>query len=219
MDITSFILKEFPPLTLESKVSDVKSFFSSNEYSHFPIVKNNLLIGLISRTDILSIDEDDKEIGYFQYLFSLFLTEEINNVLDLIKVFASNEANLIPVVNSSKKYIGYFDLIDILHIYNETPFLNEEGVVLRLEKEITDFSFSQVCQIIESNSGKVLGIFISEKNATTVKIIIKFTSQDVNEIIQAFRRYEYTILSNHEEDYYLEDLKERSEYLQKYLNI
>lgn len=219
MDIASYILKEFPPLTLDSKVSEVKTFFTSNEYSHFPIVQNNILMGLISRTDIQSIDEDDKEIGYFQYLFGLFLTEDTNNVLDLIKIFASNETNLIPVVDSKKRYNGYFDLIDILHVYNETPFLNEEGIVLRLEKEINDFSFSQICQIIESNGGKVLGVFISENNTNTVKIILKFTSQDVNEIIQAFRRYEYNILSNHEEDYYLEDLKERSDYLQKYLNI
>jgi len=40
-----------------------------------------------------------------------------------------------------------------------------------------------------------------------------------NKIIQTFRRYNYTVLSKHVEDAYLEDLKDRSNYLQKYLNI
>ena len=93
------------------------------------------------------------------------------------------------------------------------------SIVLLLEKELQDFSFSQVCQIVESNNGKILGLFISETTGVIVKITIKFNSQDVNEIIQAFRRYNYNILSKHKEDFFLEDLKERSDYLQKYLNI
>jgi hypothetical protein len=88
-----------------------------------------------------------------------------------------------------------------------------------LEKEIQDFSFSQVCQIVETNNGKVLGLFISEISGAIVKITLKFNAREINEIIQTFRRYNYNVLSKHKEDFYLEDLKERSDYLQKYLNI
>lgn len=219
METTPYILNEFEAFSLETPIKEIKTFFNENTYSHFPIIKNNHLIGLISETDIEGIDEDDKEIGYFQYLFNLFFTEELNNVLEIIPIFASNETNIIPVVDNKNNYLGYFDLIDILHLYNETPFLNNEGTVVTLEKEVRDFSFSEICQIIESNGGKIQGLFISESNATTVKITAKFSSQDVNEILQSFRRYEYAVISNHEEDFYLEDLKERSKYLQKYLNI
>jgi len=48
---------------------------------------------------------------------------------------------------------------------------------------------------------------------------LKFDAPDINKIFQAFRRYNYKVLSDHQEDFYLEDLKERSIYLQKYLNI
>ena len=40
-----------------------------------------------------------------------------------------------------------------------------------------------------------------------------------NNIIQTFRRYNYEIISEHQEDNYINNLKERSEYLDKYLNI
>tara|TARA_R110001583_G_scaffold53483_1_gene164945 strand:+ start:2614 stop:3276 length:663 start_codon:yes stop_codon:yes gene_type:complete len=220
MEITPFILKEFKPFTLENKVGEVKSFFNETTFSHFPIVKNNILVGLISEADIEGIiDSDEKEIGYFQYLFNLFFTDKTTNLLELLKVFAANQANIIPVLGTKKNYLGYFELVDILHLYNNTPFLKSEGTVLLLEKEISNFSFSQLCQIVESNNGKILGVYISETTASTVKLTLKFSAQDVNEIIQSFRRYEYTIISDHEEDFYLEDLKERSEYLQKYLNI
>ena len=43
--------------------------------------------------------------------------------------------------------------------------------------------------------------------------------EDINEIMQTFRRYDYKIISSHENDLYLKDLKYRSEYLQKYLEM
>ncbi|HDZ13953.1 MAG TPA: acetoin utilization protein acuB, partial [Pricia sp.] len=38
-------------------------------------------------------------------------------------------------------------------------------------------------------------------------------------IIQTFRRYNYNILFGNHDDQFLEDLKERSNYLEKYLNV
>lgn len=219
METTPYILKEFKAFTTHTKIADVKSLFSETTYSHFPIVEEGHLLGLIAEIDIRSIFEDDKKLSDFQYLFQFFSTEEENNLLEILKIFAANETNLIPVTNDQKEYLGYCDLIDILHVYNNTPFLKNEGTVLGIEKNISEYSFSEICQIIESNDGKMLGIFISESDAATVKITLKFYSLEVNKIIQSFRRYNYKVLSKHKEDFYLEDLKERSSYLQKYLNI
>ena len=219
METTPYILTEFKAFTLQTKIADVKSLFNETTYSHFPIVKNNQLIGLVSETDVQGIGENQQELGEFKHLFSLFFIEENINLLEILKVFALYETNLIPVVNNQNEYLGYYDLIDILHVYKDTPFLNNEGSIILLEKEIIDYSFSEICQIVESNNGKILGVFISESNSTTVKITLKFSSQDVNEIIQSFRRYNYKVLSNHKEDFYLEELKDRTNYLQKYLNI
>lgn len=219
METSPYILNEYKAFTLETKVSEAKLFFNETLFCHFPIVKNNQLIGLISENDIQGIDQEDKSLNDFKYLFNLFFIQQSINLLEIIKVFASNETNIIPVLNNRNKYIGYYDLIEILHVFNATPFLNNEGIVLLLEKEIRDYSFSEICQIVESNNGKILGIFITESNSTTVKITLKFSAQDVNEILQSFRRYNYNVLSNHKEDFYLEDLKDRNNYLQKYLNI
>jgi len=219
METTPYILKEFSPFSLETTISETKLFFNETSFSHFPVVSKNLLIGLISKTDVESIDENEKEIGYFQYLYNFFNSEEDNNILELLAIFAANETNIIPLINTKKEYIGYYDLIDILHLLNETPFLKNEGISLHLEKETSAFSFSEICQIVESSKGKIHGLFISESTASMVNITLKFSAKNVNEILQSFRRYNYQINSKHKEDFYLEDLKERSNYLQKYLNI
>jgi len=219
MKNTPYILTEFKEFTLQTKIAEVKAFFKDTTYSHFPIVNHKKLVGLISETDIQGIDKNEDILENYQYLFKLFFTEKHSNFLEILDVFALNETNLVPVASKDQHYLGYYDLIDILHIYNKSPFLNNEGVIILLEKEIRDYSFSEICQIVESNNGKILGIFISKVSPTSVTITLKFSSTEVNEIIQSFRRFNYHVLSKHKEDFYLEELKDRTDYLQKYLNI
>ena len=88
-----------------------------------------------------------------------------------------------------------------------------------VEKGIHDYSFSEISQIVESNDGKLLGAFISKMDSDLVRITIKVGNASINEVIQTFRRYSYNIISGHQEDSYIESLKDRSQYLDKYLNM
>jgi predicted transcriptional regulator len=63
METITYLLKEFEAFTLETTVAEVKLFFKETSFNHFPLVKNQQLIGLISETDIESVDENEKEIG------------------------------------------------------------------------------------------------------------------------------------------------------------
>ena len=124
-----------------------------------------------------------------------------------------------PVLGENNRYLGYYELGDIMSIFNNTPFLNEPGGIIVVEKGLIDYSFSEVCQIVESNGNRIFGIFISKMKEDTVEITLKVGLSGISSIVQTFRRYNYTIVSHHEEDKFLEDLKERSKYLDKYLNI
>ena len=77
----------------------------------------------------------------------------------------------------------------------------------------------QITQIVESNNGRLLGCFISNSSLSSVQITLKIGLGSMNEMLQSFRRYEYDILSAHEEDVFISNLKERSEYLEKYLSM
>lgn len=88
-----------------------------------------------------------------------------------------------------------------------------------LKNALVDYSMSQVSQIVESNNGKLLGLFVSKSDNDTIEITIKVTLGVMNDIIQTFRRYNYEIISEHNDDNYINTLKERSDYLDKYLNI
>ena len=133
--------------------------------------------------------------------------------------FCKNHTNIVPVLNQENAYLGYYELEDIVKFFHETPFLKEQGGIIVVKKSISEYSMSQITQIIESNNGKLLGLFISDADLESVQVTIKIALGGMNDIIQTFRRYNYEIVSEHNEDNYLNNLKERSEYLDKYLNM
>jgi hypothetical protein len=106
-----------------------------------------------------------------------------------------------------------------MKFFHETPFIKEAGGIIIVKKALNDYSMSQITQIVESNDGKLLGLFVSDSDTESIEITIKVTLGAINDIIQSFRRYNYEIISEHNEDNYINNLKERADYLDKYLNI
>lgn len=219
MNTSDYILKDVKPLSTTDTIATAKEAFKQLTFSHLPIVEEGGFLGLIAEYDVQAIIEDDKQIATHKDLFQTFFARNNTNWFELLKIFGLNEATIIPVVSEKSEYLGYYELADILHIFNSTPFLNQSGAVMLVAKGFNEYSFSEISQIVETNSAKILGAFISNANEDMVEITIKISTQDINNIIQSFRRYNYTILNSFHVDEYLNTLKERSNYLQKYLDI
>ena len=219
MQTSDYISKDVKALSPNDTIAKAQRLFEHLTFTHLPIVEDKVYLGSISETDVQIIEESDKKISEFKYLYNTFFSFENTNWFELLKEFAANDTTIIPAINDQKKYVGYYELTDILHVFNNTPFLSEAGAILVVSKPIKDYSFSEISQIVESNNGKLLGAFISSIENEIAEITIKLNDQDLNNTIQSFRRYEYTIITGIQEDEYLNSLKERSDYLQKYLNI
>jgi hypothetical protein len=218
MQLHEFIINDIKPLSITDKISDLQLLFNQLTYSHIPIHKDGIYIGCISETDAHCFD-GAISIRDCNYAIEGFYVRDTTNWLDVLEAFAQNDCNIMPVLAQDTAYLGYYELNDIIHLFNETPFFSEPGGIIIVEKGINDYSFSEISQIVESNDAKLLGAFISKMDGDLVKITLKIANASLNEVIQTFRRYSYNIVSGHEDDSYLESLKERSQYLDKYLNM
>jgi Mg/Co/Ni transporter MgtE len=216
--LNSYINSEIKPLKHSDSIGEALDLFEDFSYSHFPVTEDGIYIGCITK-ETVEFSNSEAQINDSRFHFERFFVRSSMIWLDVLEVFAKNDANLLPVLDEKNNYIGYYELEDVIRFLHETPFLKEEGGILIIEKELNTFSMSQVAQIIESNNAKILGLFISNVANNKVEITVKISQSGLNEIIQTFRRYDYEIISEHQEDSYLNSLKERSDYLDKYLNI
>ena len=216
--ITDFINNQVKPLQVGDAIADAENLFLDFNYTHFPVIEEEIFIGSIAKDDV-EIFPVTNSINEHKFSLHRFFVRNNMNWFDVFEEFSKNNANLLPVLDDKNQYLGFYELDDVLHFLNETTFVKEDGGIIVIEKETSDFTFSQICQIVESNDAKVLGVFISNTTSTLSQITLKISQSNFNEIIQTFRRFNYTILSEHQEDSYLAGLKERSDYLDKYLNI
>ncbi|MBT8267204.1 MAG: acetoin utilization protein acuB [Bacteroidia bacterium] len=218
MPLSEYIINDIRPIAIKSKVKQAQELFSQLTYSHIPIEKDGVYIGCLSETDVHCFDSD-KTLDQYVYAAEGFHVWRHNIWLDVLEAFAQNDSNIMPVLDDKNNYLGYYELNDIISLFNDTPFFSEPGGILIVEKGYNDYSFSEASQIVETNNAKMLGAFVSKIENDVVQLTIKINNTGMNEIIQAFRRYGYNIISGHQEDVFLKNLKDRSDYLNKYLNL
>lgn len=218
MNIQSRLISTIPVFKLEDSMKKVVRFFKGTTYSHIAITEDDKFIGVIAENDMTDFDTT-KTINDFRYNLESFFVRNETSWLDVLESFARNEANIIPVVDENARVMGYYDLNDVVAVFIDTPFFTEPGGILVVAKGVKDYSFSEIAQIVESNNTKLLGGFITDIKNDVIHITVKIGTTNLNEVIQTFRRYNYTIIFGNNDDQFLEDLKQRSDYLDKYLNV
>ncbi|MBO0322792.1 CBS domain-containing protein [Muricauda sp. CAU 1633] len=218
MQIQNQIVTTIPVFEVSETLKDVIQFFEETTYSHVAITENGTYLGLLSEND-LACFEPDKKIEEFRFEMENFFVTKETSWLDVLEMFSRNEANILPILDENQVISGYYDLEDIVGMFIDTPFFKEPGAILVISIGIKDYSFSEIAQIVESNNARLLGAFITNLENDIVEITLKIGSQNFNEVAQTFRRYNYTIVFGNSDDQFLEDLKQRSDYLEKYLNV
>ena len=218
MNMEEYILNDVAIRHFSDKIGDLQNDFNQLTYSHLPVENNGIYMGCISENDIRCFDAE-KSIEDYQYALEGFFVRDTDYWLDILESFAQNNSNILPVLDSENKYLGYVELNEIMGIFNETPFLNEAGNIIVVEKGFKDYSLSEISQIVESSNVHLLGLFVSKIENDLAQITIKINPTGINEVIQSLRRYGYNIISQHQEDAFNKNLRDRSKYLDKYLNI
>lgn len=218
MNIQDYIINDISICQFSDKVGEIQNLFNQLTYSHLPVENNGIYMGCISENDIRCF-EAEKTLEDYQYALEGFFARETDYWLDILDAFAQNSTNILPVLDEENNYLGYLELNEIITIFNETPFLSEHGNIIVVEKGFKDYSFSEITQITESNNAHILGVFVSKFENDLAQITLKLSPTGISEIIQAFRRYGYRVVSQHQEDNFNKNLKDRSKYLDKYLNI
>jgi len=218
MEIQSHLTDTIQVFTTGDLLRQVAEFFRESVHSHVAITENGRYLGVISEEDLGSFDEN-KKISDYRYNLETFHARKDASWLEVLETFARNETNLLPVLGEEQEVLGYYQLLDVLGLLTETPFFREPGGILVVAKGSKDHSFSEISQIIESNNTRILGAFITDIQNDVVVTTIKISSENFSELLQTFRRYNYSILFGTIHDQFLEDLKQRSDYLDKYLNV
>ncbi len=215
----TYIETDFRTFSEQNTIAEVMAYFEQSGVSHIYIVdEDQVFVGTLAFKDLLDVENQRQTLDNVRYLFERFYAEEHKNKIDLLSLFITHQTTVLPVVKRHK-IIGSIQLSSILQNVQNIPVFDTSTTSFLISKEEKDYTMSEVVQIVESYNGKVFGVFLMKISEGVVTLLVKCKVKNINELLQSFRRYDYEILSKHQEDIYIEDVIENSHYLEKYLSL
>ncbi|GJH39759.1 hypothetical protein RCZ04_03090 [Capnocytophaga sp. HP1101] len=205
-------------ITFDTSIEEALLLFEAHSVSALPVCESSSFIGVLNKETVEQAPKEDL-VGDYRYAleyYSVPLTAMWDTV---IESFALYQTDMLPVIDENQQFIGYYSLNDFLKQLSKTPFIQETGRVVVLQKDAHSYSFTEISRIVEENAGILLGLYLSNRTEGYVHITLKLLTEHLSDILQDFRRYGYVILTEKDDDHYRQELKDISDYFERYLDI
>ena len=208
------------PLTPMDTGMTALHWFEEFKVSHLPIVNGNEFIGLISENEVYSANSFEETLDKQTIPLQNIYVNQSQHVYTVIRLFAEYKLSLLPVLDENNSYVGVITLPGLVENLSSIAAVDNPGGIIVLELNISDFSLTEIAQIIESNDSRLLSLYMkSQPDSMRAELTLKLNKMDIQPIIQTFLRYNYTIKASFFESDYTDDLRDRYNLLMNYLNI
>ncbi len=187
-----------------------------------PVVENEVYSGLMTSEQLLELDDltiplrDAKLPLIPAYLFGE------QHIFDGLSYFKSFQVNVIPVVGSKMRYLGFVDLQGFVTAMDDVIDSQQPGGVLVIETDLRSNSLAQITHILESNNIQVLSAFSKYKpEANQVDLTLKLNTTDFSKVTHLLSRYNFVVkqVYNYDDSREQDDITARYEHLMNYLNM
>lgn len=210
---------EVPALSTNDDPVNALNLMDQFRVGHLAVINNGKYIGLISETDLLSVDTIVSEsVEHAEHLINVSVLPS-DHLLDILRTASEFHLSLVPVVSEHHDFVGSITIEDLMASLSKYQSVSNPGAIVVLEMKETDYSLQQIARIVEENDAKILSTNItSTEEPGLIEVNLKINREDVNAILQSFQRFDFTIKASYQEPEYTEDLKKRYDELMRYLN-
>ena len=187
---------------------------------HLPIVNHREFLGLISDSDIYDLNDPDEPVGNHNLSLQKPYVNEEQHIYEVIELLARMELTLVPVLNQEKQFLGVITQEELTRKFAHLSAMQQPGGIIEIEMNQYDYSLSEISQIVESNNGRILSLYVasSDDNAR-LRVTLKINLTDLTSILETLNRYNYTVVSSHMNNEDLDEFyQDRFDTFLKYLN-
>ncbi len=211
---------DIPPLKSMETTEKALVWMDEFKVSHLPLVDGVKLIGIISESDLLDMENKEIKLSEVDLPLINIHAYEDQHIFEVVKIVSDHQLSVIPVLSRENQYIGAISIKRLMEVIAEMPVVEDPGGIIVLELNKIDYVLSQIANIVESNEAKILGTFItSHPDSNKMQLTIKVNVLDLSSILQTFERYNYNVMASFHQKNHLHDLKDRYDSFMNYLNM
>ncbi len=220
MIANQLITEEILPLLLSDTVNEALHRIDEYKVSHYPVVYQGTFVGMVVEKELFGLPDFNQALSRELLHFEDFYVEEHQLIYQVLAVATKQKLSIVPVLDTEKRYLGCITHADLLNFFTSTLSTDSPGGVIVLEVSESDYSLTEIANIVESNDAKVLHVLLINKpHSARINIILKVNAMNIAAILKTFERYGYVVDASFGQDISQEDLKENYESLMNYLNM
>jgi len=154
--LTSELLSHsLPILHLEDKVFSALQMMNDCHVSHLAVTEDEKYIGLVSEELLMQVPDDTAEIGEMKDSFPVIFVKNTDHFLKSLQLAVDNRLSIVPVVGENNELLGVVSYRELLKQASEFMNVKDPGGLIVLETESTNYSFSEISRLVETNDAQI----------------------------------------------------------------
>ena len=215
-ELINYSLPQLLPTDTVGKALELMDEF---KLTFLPVVENDKYLGIIAESRLFELDEEAELLKYIVDLPVPSIKED-QHLLDAFMLMDAFKINMLPVLNIEGKYLGYFTDTSLANAIAKLTAVQQPGGILILEMFPSDYTLTQIAQIVEGNNASILASYITPQvGSNKIEVTLKINKEDLAAIIQTFNRFNYTVRSVFHVSQNDDDIKRRYDQLMNYINM
>ena len=214
------INKNLPRLHLQDAVGKALQLTSDFRMTHLPVVADERFMGLISEEDLLDADDKKLPLEALQKHFINAAVKDNVHFLNAVNVSNQLEANIVAVISEENKYEGAISATELLKAIGNYSGANEQGGIIVLEMERSQFAISEISRLVESNDCTILHLNTTVHPETgMLTVSIHINKKEVAAVVSTFERYDYDVIYYFGIENFENEIHSNYKHLMNYLDI
>lgn len=213
------ISRNIPFLHLDDNAGKALQEMNDFHVSHLPVVNEDKYLGLVSEDDLLDNDEN-RTMQSLRACFTTPFVRENDFFLLAVKRAKDLHLSVVPVITEQYELLGAIGEDDLFRQLAVFAGIEEQGGIIIIEIEKSDFSTGELNRLVESNDAYItqLNSFL-DTASQLLTITIRINKTEISDIVATLQRHEYNIKYYYGEELYQNELQSNFFHLMNYLNI
>ena len=210
---------ELPVLEQVDSCDQAVSFMDEFKLSHYPVVNENLFVGLIYEEDLFEFDDWSQTILQSKIRLPKISVNENDHFLSVVQKMYEAKISVVPVIDEKGCYKGVITNSRVVQVFGGASIVQDVGSVIELELAANDYYLTEISRIIENTSVKILGTYIRNIADNKIVLTVKLNKQEIEEALSSLDRFGYKVYASYHLKNEASVSQERYENLMQILNL
>jgi predicted transcriptional regulator len=220
MKAIDLIQNNVPPIKIDETIEKALNWMDDFKVNHLPVISGSEFVGLISDDMIYDFNNSKELISKINFIGKQQFVFANAHLFQIMLILSNYSLSVVPVCDNQNNYKGSITGKNLLNIFSNQSSFTQYGATLIMFLNNTDYQFSEIAQIIESNDSKILAFYNdSVEGSNQIKLTIKITQTNLGAVLQTFSRYDYTIDEIFSDEEIANQTQDRYDHLINYLEV